>query len=134
MIKILGCWENGWNYPLLEFDLYSFPAIEYGVDELIMTPISGIDKKVTEFRTIEQAIKANRDLEIVFIDENGEQELDDFEHPENVMYVFGRASYAPMLNNLQYKSVRIKTPAGKGRLWGHQAMTLILDNRFKKCH
>ena len=48
MIKVVGCWELGWNTPILEYDLYHFITKEYQIDELIMTPVSGINKKITE--------------------------------------------------------------------------------------
>lgn len=131
MIKILGCWENGWNTPILEYDLYAFPAKEYGVDELIMTPVSGINKKVTEYATVEEAIKNNPDLEVVFVDEQGEDDLKDFNHPENVLYVFGRASYSPW-KVIGGRSLKIDTPTENGRLWGHQAMGIVLHDRYSK--
>lgn len=131
MIKILGCWEQGWNTPFLEYDLYAFPAKEYGVDELLMTPASGIDKKVTEYKTIQDAINENPDLEVIFVDESGEEYLNNFKHPDNVLYVFGRASYSPWKAlGKKHRSVKITTPTGKGRIWGHQAMILILQHRY----
>ena len=103
--------------------------MEYGVNELIMTPISGINRKVTEVESIEEAISLNPELTVVFVDENGEEDLSSFEHPENAIYVVGRASYSP-LKQLGGKSVKINTPTDKGRLWGHQAICIILQDRY----
>lgn len=131
MIKVAGCWENGWNYPLLEYDLYAFPAKEYCVNELIMTPISGIDKAVRECNSISEAVFLNPTLEPVFIDEDGEEDLSTFNHPKNALYIVGKASYSPWKAlGKKHRSVKIHTPTGKGRIWGHQAMILILQHRY----
>lgn len=132
MIKIAGCWELGWNTPILEYDLYHFIAKEYQADELIMTPVSGINKKVTEYAAIEDAIAANPALTPIFIDENGTEELTDFVHPVDALYIFGKSNYSPMLSIGEHKSIKINTPMNLGGLWAHQAMTLVLHDRFKK--
>lgn len=133
VVKVAGCWELGWSTPIMEFDLWKFPLIEYEIDEFIMTPVSGIDKRVTEYKNIDEVIKNNPDLTPVFVDENGKEELEDFIHPENALYILGKASHSPMKGK-EYKSVRKQTPNHGGRLWPHQVIVLVLDDRVKKCH
>ena len=132
MIKVAGCWEQGWNTPILEYDLWFFPLKEYGVDEFIMTPVSGIDRKVTEYKDICDVIIDNEDLTIVYVDEEGEEELEDFDHPENALYICGKANFSPMKVMGNARSVRIQTTNHGGRLWPHQAMCLVLDDRKRK--
>ncbi len=133
MVKVLGCWELGWSTPIMEFDLWHFPLRDFEVDELIMTPISGISQKVTEYATIEDAINANKNLTPVFLDEDGEVELDVFIHPVDVLYIFGKASYSPFSARAkQGQSVKIETAQGKGMLWPHQAASIVLRDRHMK--
>lgn len=133
MIKVLGCWEVGWNVPLTESDLWIMPLREFGVDELLMTPVSGIAyKRVREYPSVAEALGAHPNLTPVFVDEKGEVELEDFEHPEDAIYVFGKVSYSPYIQlGSGHKSVRIKTEA-KGMLWPHQAMSIVLYDRTRK--
>jgi len=126
-------WESGWNYPLLEHDLFHFPLTEFGVDEIIMTPISGITGKISEVKSIEDAMILHSNLTPVFVDENGETNLQDFVHPKNVLYILGKASTSPkMVYGKGYKSVKIETPLKSGMLWSHQAMSIVLYDRFIK--
>ncbi|MCK5432428.1 MAG: hypothetical protein KAJ03_06770 [Gammaproteobacteria bacterium] len=134
IVKVLGFWEQGWNTPILEYDLLHFPVAEYEVQELIMSPVSGIAKQVTEVSGIDDALKMNPDLTPVFVDEKGETPMQDFEHPEDALYILGKASYSPYkrFEGTHPKSVRVETPTNRGRMWAHQAMCLVLYDRFIK--
>lgn len=135
MIKVAGLWELGWNTPIKEMDLWEYPLREFAVDELIMSPVSGIKARVTEVASIEDAIANNPDLTPVFCHESAECSMTDFDHPENALYIFGKANCSPF-NNLHKKvasqSVRIETPSNKGMLWPHQAASIVLYDRFTK--
>lgn len=125
-------WELGWNTPIMEFDLWAFMLRDFGVDELIMSPVSGIDRKVTEHPNPEAALDANPDLVVVFVDEKGKTPLADFEHPRDVLYVFGKASRSPLALRPKAQSVRIETQEKKGLLWPHQAAAILLYDRQVK--
>ncbi len=135
MLKVAGCWELGWNTPIKEIDLWEYPLREFGVDELIMSPVTGIRAKVTETESIEKTINLNNNLTVVFCHEDAEHDLIDFEHPKDALYVFGKANYSPF-NNLHKTydstSVKIQTNVNKGMLWPHQAASIILYDRFIK--
>lgn len=133
MIKVAGVWEFGWNTPLQEFDLWAFPLRDYNVDEFIMSPVTGIQRKVTEFVTFEDVISANPGLTPVFVEEEGAGYLDDFEHPADALYLFGRAGYSPWkARGKKGLSVKIETASGKGLLWPHQCATTVLRDRMLK--
>lgn len=71
-------------------------------------------------------------VDIVVLDETGDTALEDFEHPENCCYVFGKT----YLNQLQNKipcqhSVRIETPI-KICLFGVTAGAIVLADRVRK--
>ncbi len=132
-VVIAGVWELGWNTPIKEIDLWEYPLREFGVDKLFMSPVTGIKARVTETDDISDSIKANKDLTVVFCHEDGETELANFEHPENALYVFGKANYSPF-NNLTTEnsmSLKIQTKLNKGLLWPHQAACVILYDRLK---
>jgi hypothetical protein len=129
MIKIAGIWEIGINTPLIEHDQWDYPLCEYDVDEWIMTPVSGIDGKCVEYHTIQDAIDDNPDLTVVYVDEKGSEELHNFKHPNDALYIFGRSSQSHM--DPKGITLRIDTLNNGGRLWAHQAACLVLDHRFR---
>ena len=132
MIKVVGCWELGWSTPIMEFDLWTYPLRDFGVDEFIMTPVSGIDARVAEFKTIQDAIDANLELTPVYIDEDADQELLHFQHPPNALYILGKAGYSPYSTvGKQGVAVRVETK-DHGLLWPHQAASIVLYDRYMK--
>jgi hypothetical protein len=134
MIKVAGVWELGWNTPILEVNLWQFPLRDFGVSEWYMAPVSGIaNKKVTEIAGINEAIELNPDLTPVYVDELGEEPLKDFEHPEDVLYIFGKAAFSPWASNgKRGRSIRIETAEDKALLWPHQCACLVLYDRMVK--
>lgn len=137
MIKVAGLWELGWNTPIKEMDLWEYPLRDFGVDCLHMAPVSGIaDPFVREHADLSTALdQFRRDgLQVVFLDERGKTTLREFEHPENVAYVCGKASLSAMsaYGKPGDVSVRIETVANGGMLWPHQAAALVLYDRLVK--
>lgn len=132
MIEVAGLWELGWSAPITEADQWDMVMRSFGVETLNMVPISGINKRwINEYPTMD-ALLADSDLTPVFVDENGEQELSEFEHPENALYVFGKATYSPFSNQAkQHLSVRIDC-LKMGMLWPHQAAAIVLHDRSCK--
>lgn len=136
-VHIIGTWELGWNTPIKEVDLWQYPLRDLGVDRFYMEPVSGIrNDEVTEVSDMSATIQEHRDqnFTVVFVDEKGTVELEDFVHPENALYVFGKATMSPFV---AYKkdgdqSLYISTKLNGGLLWPHQAATLVLYDRMKK--
>lgn len=130
-IKVCGSWELGWDTPIKEHDRWCFGLQDFGVDEWIMYPITGIRSEyVTEFETLEEVIAANPTMTPVFVVENGEIESKDFNPPENPLYILGKASSNPWAGKYANElSVRIDTPFQKGGLWADQAIFIILRDR-----
>lgn len=133
MIKVIGVWELGWTAPISEHPLWDFPLRSFAVDEWYMTPVSGIAKRVTEVGSIDDAISLNPDLTPIYVDENGEEELRSFQHPENALYILGKAGYSPWAaNNKQGRSLQIETVVGGGMMWPHQCIPIVLYDRMVK--
>jgi len=135
MIVIAGMWELGWNTPIKEIDLWQYPLRDFGIDDFYMVPISGIkSKKVKEKPTLKSVIEENKNLKIIFVTEGGEYSLQEFKHPENALYIFGKTNYSPF-NNMKIKdsiSLKIETKLNGGMLWGHQAASIVLYDRMVK--
>lgn len=133
-VKCVGVWEQGWNTPIKEYDLWHYPMREYQVDEFIMTPVSGIaTQDISETAHIQDVIDANPTLTIVYVDEKGVQALPDFVHPADCLYIFGKAAFSPFTQaGSPENSVRVVTPRGGGLMWAHQAACLVLQDRFDK--
>lgn len=138
MIKVAGVWDFGWNTPIKEMELWEYPLKDYGVDEFIMSPVSGISNNyVTEVADFGLYINDHRNngYTIVFLDEKASTTLENFVHPAtNVLYVFGKAAFSPMTayGQLTDTSLKIVTPNNMGNLWPHQAAVLVLNDRFIK--
>jgi hypothetical protein len=137
IVKIAGNWEIGWNTPFLEHDLWVYPLQEFGVEHWYMSPITGIAKSssLTEVADIQEAINANPNLTVVWVEEFGKVPLNKFKHPKKALYITGRTSFSPMnagLSKPKDLSVKVETLANGGGLWAHQAITMVLYDRMKK--
>lgn len=142
MIRVAGLWDQGWNVPLSESYLWSFPLREYGAKEWAMTPVTGIIHNevnggmvLTEYNDVEQMVRefTPEGFTRVFVDEKGETPLEDLAHPENAVYFFGRAGDTPM----RYKkegdlSVKLVTVTNNGVMWPHQCLVAVMQDRFSK--
>ena len=131
-------WEVGYDAPLSESVRWEMLLLEFGVDRLHMIPVSGIAAPwgnrpwLTEYQNHDELLAANTDKTLVFVDERAETPLQDFQHPENALYIFGRTSWSALENLIQdYLSVRIDT-INPGCMWGHQACAIVLHDRGLK--
>ena len=140
-VKVAGIWELGWNSPLTESWLWSFPLREYGVMDWAMAPVTGITHNekyagmvLTEFELVNEMVEQFAEGYVrVFVDEKGETPLHEFVHPENAAYYFGYAGRSPM----NYKqvgdlSVKLSTVANSGVMWPHQCLVAVLHDRLIK--
>lgn len=133
MVEVAGIWELGWSAPITEIEHWGMAMRSFGVERISMTPVTGVRfKLLDEYATWDAMLAAKSYLTPVFVDENSEVELRDFEHPEDALYVFGKANYAPLHTYGEgHLSVRIDCPL-KGMLWPHQAMSVVLYDRDSK--
>lgn len=73
-----------------------------------------------------------KDSTVVIVDETGDTNLDDFEHPENAVYIFGRAGIQRLQERIYCDHViRIDTP-NKICLFAEEAAAIVLYDRAKK--
>jgi tRNA(Leu) C34 or U34 (ribose-2'-O)-methylase TrmL len=140
-VKVAGIWELGWNTPLNESWLWTFPLREFAVMDWHMTPVTGIqhnerhtDMQLTEHHSTQEMVNSMpEDYVRVFIDEKGATPLKDFVHPENAVYFFGKAGESPIgYKREQDVSVYIPTIANNGVMWPHQVLVAILYDRLVK--
>jgi hypothetical protein len=132
-VEIAGLWELGWSAPLTESVQWEMVLREFGVERLNMTPVSGIDERwVHEYPTLDELLADRSHLVPVFVDEGGAVELKDFDHPPNVLYVFGKVTFSPFSAIAgEHTSIRIDS-VKPGMLLPHQAAALVLYDRFSK--
>ena len=140
-IRVAGLWELGWNVPTKEIEQWEYMLKDYGVEKLCMAPVTGMQKPfIAESTSMEpiltQAIADG--LTIVFLEEKATTVLDhNTVHPENVLYVFGKASSSPFVSffdsgrgDLAWKiPSKLVNPSG---LWPHQACAIVLHERMKQ--
>lgn len=135
-VKVLGFWEQGWDTPLNEFHRWKHPLMEFNVNEFYMSPVSGIaETRVIEKASIEDVFNETSEFTRVYVDENATVELPNFVHPDNALYIVGRTSYSPYATHFREgidQAVKIPSNINQGGFWGHQAVSIILYDRFLK--
>jgi len=131
-VKLAGLWEFGWSAPFNEYDLWGYLVQEFEVMELIMSPVTGILRDVTEYPSLVQAVERNPDYTPVVLDEHGEHILSSYQHPVNALYLFGKAGTSVMPLFDDPITVRVETPKLLGGLWPHQVAGIVLHDRWIK--
>lgn len=136
-VALVGAWESGFSYPLLEAEHWRYLVQGWGVSDWVMTPITGILaphlREVTHLN--EEVDSLAQTHRIVFVDEHGQSSLTEYEHPENACYVFGRVGFSPYTawkDVYEHDSVVIPGELTPGLLWSHQAAAIILYDRELK--
>jgi hypothetical protein len=145
MVTVAGHWEIGYNTPIIEAYQWEFPILEWEVDRWLMCPVSGIRKHnpnldLTEFHNYDEMLQFCGRLTRVFLEPRTKHDnpetiwLDDFQHPEDCVYVFGSAHKNPTLGYKREEDsvVTIKTQIDRGGLWPSQCLCLVMDDRRKK--
>jgi len=148
MIKVAGHWELSWNTPIKEAELWNLPLRDFGVSEWYMWPVSGIKHNewqrvnLYERDTMADILAETQDLLHVYIEPFNAafkqyipHDLRQFQHPEDVLYIFGSAHYNPVTYNTMREQdfmVNIPTKLNNGALWPHQCLVTILYDRIVK--
>lgn len=133
-IEVLGCWEYAWQCPLREHDLWVHMLKEFGINSFNMYPVSGIQKNVKEVADVTSFIQ-NSDKTVVFVDEAADIELPEFIHPKDALYVAGKTTFSPYITSFdpqKHTAVKIPSVRNTGGFWGHQAISMVLYDRFLK--
>ena len=131
MVVVASIWEEGWFEPKTESNLWYYPLTDFAVDEIAFTPVFDINiPTIKQFHSVEEIIQ-HYGLPVIVCEERGETILKDFVHPENALYIFNRTSGAVIPGKHDY-SLRVETNKNKAMLWGHQAASIILYDRFIK--
>jgi len=117
MVTLLALWERGWFDLKVESFMWRQLANAYDVEHRLC-------EAILDFGGLQG--------ERVFLDPFKGESLDEFEHPEDVVYVFGKAED----NNhrhIQHTDgvVRICTPKPCD-LFAIQAAAIVLDDRRRK--
>ena len=147
-IKVAGHWELSWNAPIKEAELWNFPLRDFAIKDWFMWPVSGVlhneRQKVDlhERNTFKDILEENQDLPHVYVEpynpafpKHVPQDLRTFEHPRDVLYIFGSAHFnPPSYNHMreQDTSVAIPTIGNKGVLWPHQCLVTLFYDRLMK--
>jgi hypothetical protein len=133
-VVVAGIWEYGWNTPIKEADLWEMVIRDFAVDYFYMTPVSGIQSDwVVEKPSIESILASYPYFSVVFVDERGNEKLQEFKHPDKALYIFGRTSQSAIPSKRDGdRTLSIETIANNGLLWAHQACALVLYDRLVK--
>jgi len=115
MITVVAVREKGWyDNKRTEYRLYDQTCRAYGVDLKMIDNINEIDAK-----------------NIVIFDENGDISLENFKHPDDAIYLFGRTGLDLKHDFPDKQSVRINTDSSIA-LFGAVACGIVLEDRRRK--
>lgn len=126
-------WELGWNTPIKEADLWEMVCREFCIDNIYMSPVSGIKHKfIKEVSSIKDFLDETQ-IQAVFLDEKGEIPLHEFKHPESCIYVFGKTNESVLYHKRPGDvSVYIQTIRSSAMLWAHQIAAITFYDRQVK--
>ena len=144
IVKIAGCWDTHMlPSPAVEYNSrWKFLVRGFNLDGIYMAPITGFVEEhrtstdlrdhVIEVQDVMKAVEANPNLVPVLVDECSPNNLQAFEHPQDVIYIFGRTGMS-FFGGWKGKSVSIESPDKlTSYLQPDQAAALVLYNRMVK--
>lgn len=146
LIRVAGAWELSWNTPIKEAELWNLVLRDFAIKDWFMWPVSGIrhnEENVVhlhERHDFKQILAENQDLVHVYIEPHNPVfphngiDLREFEHPKDVLYIFGSVGFNPIIGNKQEQdlSVTLPTIENAGVPWPHQILLGILYDRLTK--
>ena len=145
-VKIVGNWELSWNSPIKEVEQWNLLLSDFNISDWYMWPISGVRNNqrnmvnLIEKEKFEDILQENLDKTWVFFEpknpRTGEMgvSLEEFKHPEDVLYIFGSAHFNPVLGYKREKDIVVTIPTinNIGGLWPHQCLAICLYDRMVK--
>lgn len=146
-VKIAAYWDVWFQHRENEYDIcWRFMVKHFGVNEIIMLPNMNATEKIVldytevplvEMNNIHEVLAVNPDLTPIMVDERGTTSLQEFQHPENVLYIFGRTGYNPMDQFSPWTGQSVVIPSipqymGDALLHPNQAAAIILYDRMNK--
>ena len=120
MIKIIALRESGWLDRNADNGIWHLVCAAYGIDS-------------KDFFLFDDLIDIPNVISgtIVVMDEQGETNLNDFTHPEDATYIFGRTHVNDLIEIPHDHSVVIPYP-GNGTLFGVTAAAITFADRLRK--
>jgi hypothetical protein len=145
-VKVAGRWELSWNTPIKEAELWNLPLRDFEVSDWYMCPVSGIihnEQSVLplhERASYEEILAENQDMTHVYVEPMNPLRpftpvwLQDFEHPENALYIFGSVGMDPRVLYQREHDLCVTMPSvqNKGVPWPHQILVAVLYDRLIK--
>jgi len=130
VITFVGHWEKDWLAPKVELFMWRQLKAAYHVERLVMVPrLLGKRTSVDEFETMDEAL-ADCAGSFVLLEPTGDTTLAEFSHPEDAVYIFGKAG----TNNLKFSgvadTVRIVTPSSVD-MFAINAAAIVLAHRYE---
>lgn len=144
MIKVAGCWDELLlPSAAIEYNSrWKFLVRGFELDGIYMSPVTGFVEAhrtsadmrdhVIEVENIMEAVDDNPELVPVLVDECSPNPLQTFEHPSDVIYLFGRTGQS-FYGGWKGASVGIEYPGAlSSYLQPDQAAALVLYDRMVK--
>lgn len=121
MSRVLAFKEPTWFEDLADEAFWKLTCRAYGVEYTLLNP---------DTDNLAEAIEPGE--VVVVLDEQGTESLEDFVHPTDCVYVFGRTHMNTLMADIPHThSVRIDYP-GTNSLFGAIAASITLADRLRK--
>ena len=131
-VTLLGLWESGWLEPKVEAFMWRQLASAFAVDELALCPEKLAPRtSLRQFNSVGDALRELKGTR-VFLDPNEGESLADFVHPQEAVYIFGRAGDDNRRWAKDATFVRIVTPAPVDFFALHAAAIVLYDRETKR--
>jgi hypothetical protein len=126
-ITLVGMWEKDWLDPKIELFMWKQLCHAFKVDRLVMVPplLSKRDS-VDQYDSIEEALESCEGQRVI-LEPKGDVMLHNFEHPSQVVYIFGNAWRDNQ--RIDGVKVRIDTPTMTD-MFAINAAAIVLASRL----
>lgn len=144
-VRVAGHWEQSYNKPEIEINYWNLPLRDFGVKELYMHPIVDVfnneEKRVHLYQreTFKEILEENQDVPHVYFEPRLISNFDsillpDFNHPKDVLYIFGSAHFNPVIGHKREQDIVVTIPTihNRGVLWPDQCILIVLYDRLIK--
>lgn len=131
MTTIITRWDNTQMEPDVEFRMWKALAGSFDINSIIFTPIlsglgtPGVDGRIRQVETMEEALESIGDLQRCFLEPMGERDVSDLPAGD-VALIFGNTNESNLLLAGPGETYRIDAPGKRPHLYGTNAAAVAL--------
>jgi hypothetical protein len=120
MSRVIAYRESNWMDAVCDRGYWHLACKAYGVGLTMFDPDT------------ETAPEIGSDETVVIMDEQGKIRLEDFKHPENCVYIFGRTHSNELVNTIRHDHSVVIEYSGDNCVFGITAVGIVLEDRKRQ--